>query len=59
MLCAKLPVVKVVPAPRVREPPIDKPVVALVDTVPLKVRSPAIDVVPDWRVFTPLPDKVR
>ena len=47
------------PAPKVRLPPIVRPVTAVASAVPPKVKLPDIVVVPACNVFVPLPDNPR
>lgn len=48
-----------VPLPMMTDPPRDMPVVAVLETVPLKIKSPEILFVRVGKFFVPEPDKVR
>lgn len=56
---AKPAAVKVVPLPTFKLPPILNPTTVVVEAVPLSVRLPDIAVVPVWRVFVPLVERLR
>ena len=58
-VCVLLPEENVVPLPMVSDPPKVIPADAVLATVPLRIKSPEILVVPVGKFFVPEPDKVR
>ena len=58
-LWVNAPPTKVVPAPKVRFPPMVNPDTAVASAVPPNIKLPDIVVVPACNVFVPVPDNPR